>query len=558
MKSSGAGSGTGILERRISGEKVFLDGRKAIMDAEIPERVEGASEKIYKNPAEMLSANSSVLPSLSLIRFCKVKPFIDGVFAALEEKIASTGFRLSRKDFLASLEKEAIGFADDTPHKSSYQYVRALNLLGKPGKKYDKFTDLMIKAICEDDPQLCVPQGFYEWTEELGLAFRQIKACARDFDSDIIAELKDAIKRKPILRDKYNALLEFYSKIANKLEKDENCLFPASVLPDQEFFMKFSQETQSDITGGLGKALVQAIKKGKLNLKPDTDSGLYEYMLWEIVPLVKRDSPEFSKFIPGERYQKSMDDEFISQWAALRHTFVGHYDLSRRLIGASMSHRPPLIITPELEVEPITESYSRMADSLKFLELFFTEKCPEVLEMKRLIPDGRGCRAQKTIGDELSLLTDIVVGLGYLTRDSIHLEYESSSHAVECIGKARKWLKNIKDDLDFDRDVSIYVPIIRTTDGSSQIGYINPGFKLVKLNVEYNKHPLVEFSPGSWDNYKFESATYTLPVLMHREIRTPYKKRINTQSFREMLTEMIPPVFTNEDLDKVVQKLEFN
>jgi len=280
MKELVAGPGTGILERRIEGRKVILDGRQATMGAEMPEQVaECVSNTIYTNPAEMLRTNSDVLPSLSLVRFGKVKPFVDGVFAALEEKISTPGFRLSRADFLTRLETDAIGFSD-TPHRSAFQYVRALNLLGKPDKKYDQFTALMIKAITEDDPTFSVPQGFYQWTEELSLAYRQMKACAKDFDDDIITELKTQIQGKLKFRDKYKALLAFYSKMVNRLQKNASCLFPDSVLPDQEYFMKLSRETQSDIEGGLGKALVDAIKKGRLELEPSSDSGLYEYMLW--------------------------------------------------------------------------------------------------------------------------------------------------------------------------------------------------------------------------------------------------------------------------------------
>ena len=113
-------------------------------------------------------------------------------------------------------------------------------------------------------------------------------------------------------------------------------------------------------------------------------------------------------------------------------------------------------------------------------------------------------------------------------------------------------LKEIKEDPDFDRNVAIYVPIIRTTDGNYQISYINPGFKLVDLKVEYNQEPAVEIDGSPFGMYKFAPTTYQLPVLVHRELRVPADKRINTRSF----TKMLPTTFDTDYLDKVVEQLE--
>ena len=104
-----AGPGTGILKRRIERHDVVLDGRKATISAEIPEEkgTRGYVEEdvVYTNPSELLRSERNVLPSLSLIRFVKVKNFIDGVYAVAEETIAKKGHKLSRPDFLRDLEK---------------------------------------------------------------------------------------------------------------------------------------------------------------------------------------------------------------------------------------------------------------------------------------------------------------------------------------------------------------------------------------------------------------------------------------------------------------------
>ena len=252
--------GTGIIQREIEGSQVKIDGRDATISASVPKLTETCStekEKIYTNPTALLKEGA--LPSFSLVRFAKIKNFIDGVYAAIEGRVAEGGHRLSRTDFLNALVK--------TVHGDAESYI-----------------SMAMRGQTKNEPSMTIPQGFYDWTPQLTKAYRQIKSIAKnpaffagkendsEFNNKIMNELHQSIKINS-LDAVYDNFIDLYSRMTGQ-SKGKDCLFPSANLPDQDFFEQLSFETQSDIPDGLGKALVKAIKQGKVNFVPNKDSGL--------------------------------------------------------------------------------------------------------------------------------------------------------------------------------------------------------------------------------------------------------------------------------------------
>lgn len=531
--------GIGIAEREIRGYKVKIDGRRATISAVVPkEEVHedyGRSEEvIYTNPVDLLQRGA--LPSFSLVRFAKVKNFIDGVYATVEEKVHERGHHLSREDFLENLERLVSGDAQ--------RYISAAR-----------------KRQTSNDPAMTIPQGFYDWSPQLTDAYRQIKVVSRrpgffvgrdddkDLNQKIMKQINGVIKRDEKLQRVYNTILGLYSKMTGKPE-GKSCLFPSAELPDQEFFKQLSFEMQSDLPEGFGKLLVEAVKEGRVNFVPDVSSGLYIRQMHEITPLVLRDSEEFRKFLVNDKYAEILENEFISQWAGTRHTHVGHTSFGDMLIGCNIPYDEPIVIRPELKVEPFATSYQRMKASLEFLEETIRTTLPEVLDRKRLMNDGN--RADLTIGEELGEMKLVLEGLGLISKDSIHLPYQNGN-TQKAIDKASNWLGNLQNDADLNRNTAIFVPIIRTTDGSRQTSYITAGFKTIDVDVSYRDRPLVEIETRRFSGeYEFEDSRFRFPVLVHREVRVPYEKLINDRGFKELLNSS----FTETELDEVVTKLE--
>jgi len=534
--------GTGVVEKEVKGLNVRIDGRNATLSAEVPREEihkgygSGRSEEVvYTNPIDLLQKGA--LPSFSLIRFAKVKNFIDGVYATVEERINERGHDLSRDDFLDKLERLVNGNAQ--------KYISAARL-----------------RQTANEPAMTIPQGFYNWNPQLIDAYRQIKVLSRrpgffvgreddeNLNQEIMKQVGGVIDRGEGLEETYNTILGLYSRMTGKSE-GKSCLFPSAELPDQEFFKQLSFEMQSDLPEGLGKLLVEAVREGRVSYVPDADSGLYIRQMHEITPLVTRDSDEFRKFLVNDKYAEILDNEFISQWAGTRHTHVGHTSFEDMLIGACIDYNEPIVIRPNLSVEPFATSYGRMRASLDFLGETIRTTLPEVLDRERLMNNGG--RADITIGEELEQMKLLLRGLELTSKDSIHLPYQDGD-AKTAIDKASSWLSNAQNDIDLNRNTAIFVPIIRTTDGSRQISYIDAGFKTVDVDVSYRDKPSVEISGVErfFGGHEFESSRFRFPVLVHREVRVPYEKLINDRGLREMLNGS----FTESELDSVVQKLE--
>ena len=546
-----AGMGTGILERKIQGYDVVIDGRGATISAEVPENIvhkddySSPEEAIYTNPSRLL--RNGATPSFSIIRFAKVKNFIDGVYSAVEIRVHEKGHKLSRGDFLDVLEKELSGDAKT-------------------------YVNHAVSGKTNNDVGLSLPQGFYDWNSQLRKAYRQIKVCGvrpgfffgdesdDSVNGKVMGEIKGAINRNPQLAEQFKAITELYAKMTNKPD-NVPCLFPAAILPDQEYFKSLSFEREGDdLPEGLGKVLVEAVRKGEVSFVPDEKSGLYIWQMNEITPLVKRDTREFEKYKTNEHYNKILENEFISQWVGTRHTHVGHTDFRDMLMTCCIRDVPIAIpIFPELEVEPFSTSYSRMQRSVEFLEQVVRANVPEVLERRRLM--GQQEISKKAIGEEFEEMKLLLKGLELISLDSLHIPYRIiSTEDSEAVDSARKWMKNASSDPDIDRNCAIFVPIIRPADGGRFVSYIDAGFKTFGVNASYEDKPQVKInSPKIETGFLrggvcpvFSSKEYTFPALVHREVRVPYEKLINDSRLRGMLKSE----FSEKDLDSVVKRLE--
>ncbi|MEK6884352.1 MAG: hypothetical protein AABY22_32270 [Nanoarchaeota archaeon] len=552
--------GIGVQERKIGRVNVTIYGNAATIGAEVPEQVihedySDRSATIYTNPADLLKYKG-VLPSFSMIRFAKVKNFIDGVYAAVEETVAKKGERISILDFLNGLERKL-------ENNDAGRIISTALLLGQ-GENTSEDSGLRGSImLANSDPQIKLPQGFYDWTQELRNFYKQLKTLAarpgtffgrtdEEFDRELMREIHSAIEGDSLLQENYNKITGLYSRMTNELNiGDGYGLIPPARLPDQEFFIRKSMETQSDIPNGLGLALVEAIKNREVDFSLNENSGLYIWQINEILPLVLRDSLEFKRYLVGDRYGKKMESEFISQWVATRHTHMGHTDFRQMLFGCSSAPEPdPIDIAPNLIVEPLVTGYEKMTASLKFLENVLIDNFgDEFLEKRRLLHDGS--RQDKNIGEEFGYMGSLLNGFAVVSRDSLHLSYKNNENLDVARKTALSWVKNAKNDPDMNRNVAIFVPIIRETSGERQIAYIDFGFKTTDLTVGYRDKPEISVSPSC--RYNFENADYDLPGVVHREVRIPADKLINDRMLRELLPG---GSFSERDLDNIVKKIE--
>ncbi len=570
--------GTGTLVIEQDGTRVQVDGRNSTINAEVPRNTEDftLTDNLYGNPVKLMDdakqQNEQVLPSFDLIRFQKVKPFIDGVYAVVEQDyIGSQGTDISRLDVLSRLSKDLQGNPSGKVHDEALAYVATASSFTNQSIRTSRIIAGLVKRnrkMFDQTSYLSLPLGFYDWTPQLQNLYRQIKFLSQpphfyansndeNFDADVMDILRKGVRGNSELAALFDRVIGAYDELTNKGEND-NSLFPSAIIPDQNLFVAESIETQSDLEEGLGKVLVRAIRERKIDFTPKEDSGLYIRQMWELVPLVLRDTPEFQKYIPDKRYIKMLEESFIAQWVATRNTHVGHTDFGMS-IGAAMPHRQPIVIRPELQVEPFAESYRRMQASLTFLRDSVGALVSRgVFDTSRLLYDGS--RGTRSIGEEFESLHDLLYGLELLSMDGIHQPYSNGNAAK--IKVAQKWLSSLREDPDINRDSRLIVPIIRTTGGDRYIVYVIPGFKPVKVELSYGEKPKVDIKDtesrrgyGFFDtpDIKFDSSEYLLPALQYQEMRIPLGKLMTSASLRQRLGKTLIP---QNELKRFKQEME--
>ncbi|MBS3089367.1 hypothetical protein J4461_00620 [Candidatus Pacearchaeota archaeon] len=541
MKHNGPGSG--IIDRVITEGGVdyslILDGKKAVLQGDISEEdLPKPDSIIFTNPSGLFSKNSNILPSVSLVRFGKVKPLIDGIYAVVENHIASHGHNYSRPDFLQKLEEKVT----DSDARLYVQVARAMG-----GELLSNSDERLASAlgIVKNELGIFQPQGFYDWSKDLTDAFRQIKVvktCPGFFlgnerdeglNKKVFRHLMRSISDNTELSSIYNNINSIYAKLTDSLEETLS-LFPQSrILYEEKLFKEISLEAQSDIPTNLGNALVEALRNGRIYLTPNKDSGLYTRQMHEVSSLVTQSSPEFDKFKPNETYYKILEREFISNWVTTHHTHIGHMGHIDFNIVTAADIKSSIIIKPQLSIEPFPTVYERMADNLVFLNNTLTSAFGEqFINKQRLDCNGRGVGT--SIGEELCNLQSILRGLSYLSKDSIHMPYQCNTTAQESLNDAINWLKNISEDYDLEREAPIFTPIINGTYGSQYISYIIPGFTLAPISIFYSSPPNVSLKPYTRD-YEFGSSSYLLPRLVHKEVRVSKDKLLNDRILKESL-----------------------
>ncbi len=564
--------GTGIATQTSLKYDIIIDGSQATLSAKVDTDEISSRRNIYRNPAEALRADRNVIPSISLIRDAKIKPFIDGVYAAVESYFASEG-GVSRPDFLRTLEKFT------SPAAKTYVSAALASSEGVIDELIGTNNQQFISKYTSD-PQIKTPQSYFLWTEPLKKSWSAMKGIqmppsafiqGSNIDSKIMNEIGEILGKNPELNDTFQTMRKIYAKMTNSPENVLS-LFPPASLPDQHYFVKKSIETQSDLDEGLGKIFIKAVKNGEISFTPDEKSGLYVYQMHELEALIKRDSPEFRKYLVEDEYAQVLDNVAISGWVATRHTHAPQIDYSMGLIGASFSSSPPAIyISPDLPVEPIVTVYDRMIDSLKFMEKALVDNLPGFIEETgRIYQDGT--QSIKTIKSELSELVDLVRGFSILSKESIHMPYNVSGNEEQLVANTLEWIRNASSDPDLDRDFPIFVPIIKTTDGSSYKCYTLAGFELMPLDVEYEKNPEVRFAdekPETKDleddlltrlmNPRFNrpqiemcGSSYNIPVAVHNEVIVPKTRLINDTMWRDLLPKNH---FTHQKLNEVLADL---
>jgi hypothetical protein len=276
------------------------------------------------------------------------------------------------------------------------------------------------------------------------------------------------------------------------------------------------------------QVLIDAIRSGKLDLKPDADSGWYDYQVHALETLlVPGKAPESDHLLLTAAYKKKLVESFKSIITQTRETHVKQLETGSDAVSAIRE----VDIYPNYPVEPFPTFYLRQARAYRFVGTYLEGVLGAKLlsSVHRLYEDGQ--RAAAPLDRELEEMTELLYGLYVLTSRAVGLPPEkrllkeemAEFAPADCVGRARQWLKGWKTDRDILADPRVITPIWNSDRQDSFIYWAVLGVKVVKVSARYveGHEPEVVRTESGCRIKEVTGKSYFLLMEQMEQVKTP-------------------------------------
>lgn len=586
-----------VYDPATEGELTYIvDDTSATFRITIPEKLkeevyegeEGVQEEVlYSNFYDaVVDAEYPVLPSFELCGQ-RGKFFDDGMYACVEVNLeegvdklpgGKPGFIKGGLQNLLTVEGEVPDFAE-SGWKGAVVYLATAVLLG--GYELDEEVPDEIVDSAEDEkekflesPFFSKPLGFYNWSPELQTIYTRDKWLQKSFflsrREDFLTAyfIAYAFFNDDELEKQHKFLLQTYSRLTNELttvsvpyilkilgvdmgildsnkferiyEDVANKGLVFSLVPlsrSKEIDLARKMEGRPIAGGNLMDELIKAIKSGEVSLKPDEDSGWYEYQQYALETFLTVDEcVEGEKLSMNDKYVERLEEAFRSMLTQARETHIKQLEK----LGETSAEPEPfeIDISPELSLEPLPTYYKRVGEGYEFLDwvlnnIFTDEEMNRVCGLRE---DGK--LADKSLSEDLNWIYKLFLGFYIESSKNIGLTPDLYAGeldiAEESLQLAKNWLKNWKDDPLMKKDIRVIVPLGPVDEQMSALdNWAVIGLRRVVVEVEYESKPEVKFLNTSREIYPtFLSKTYTILVPVFTEVITPGSEPLTREEFR--------------------------
>jgi hypothetical protein len=369
------------------------------------------------------------------------------------------------------------------------------------------------------------PIGFYTWNDTLKKCFRFLRFFQHKFavsDLGVPRDIARVLSDDESLRGDYHKALQFYARLTNpfsclsvadligKNAADEQqlakqfgarrtgrgvALFPPSTTRELVLFERLFPEGLPPNTN-LMRELIKHIRSGKIDLKPNADSGWYDYQVYALETfLLPEKGDERDRLLLTKNYKKRMLEAFKSLITKRRETHLRQTDMNAA--GEAPPSRPA-IVQPRLRLEPCPTFYLRTARAYVFLANFLEASlgAETLRQLRGLTKDGE---RKANLFDELHDMRDLFYGLYLVSADDIGLKpaflQDEPVDAAKCYQQADSWLPRAFDDPDLAADTRVSVPIFVDRQRGVTRLWATLGVRLAKLDASYARSPSIKLNP---------------------------------------------------------------
>jgi hypothetical protein len=344
------------------------------------------------------------------------------------------------------------------------------------------------------DELISKPLGFYTWSRELSAIFHQDRFLQQPLEPGPAADLTRALKQTPGAPDAYDAYLRLIGRLTNPPmapgpQNAGKCppFFPPARSHEVTLFEKLYADRPIPEEFDLMSELIRRVRAGDIKLEPSDDAGWYDRQTWSLEPLLLPDrKPDATHLEMGKRYRKHLENLFRGALAFARETFVSNMAGGRGGYGGPS--RRPLVVHPNLTVEPLPTLYARRAEVYRFVQSVIEAAfgADALTNMHRLTSNGE---FKAGLLEELLFIQELFEGASATARTELGIGLPNDRAAA--VRRFSEWRAKLSSDADVSRDARMMVPVYYDVQRKKTKVWAFLGWKTVEVDAEYRVPPMV-------------------------------------------------------------------
>jgi hypothetical protein len=508
--------------------EITLDLSPQVLSLSVPEELEmGGSEEgsssswfgrghvdahMFPSFAEADLNVSEFAPAAALA--LKAKQFDDGLYAGVEMAADAGSDRFpARRDFVLKL---LAALAGDSSKKAAALLTAAARLAGQQppvsAAVAQQANDLQQEFLADQLRSKVL--GFYTWNEDLARIFWRDRMLQTPIDEATARPLAVALAQNNDLLANYTSILTLAERLTNPLAWDDlrqpaaalkdghtphfsrsMSLFPPSEAHETNLIKELYGDTPIPAGFNLADEMVKRLRAGSLDLKPQPNSGWYDYQTYALEPLALPERmPEGEHLKFDESYRKELVGLLKALLALTRETHIKQLEIPVTAQAPLMPPSVHLYISPDLSVEPLATYYLRRARAYRFVRqvLQQTFGAEALAKMQRLTAGGP---MNLSLGAELDLMEALFLGAYLRSCEEIGMTPEPDSD----LGKPQiadtdrallgAWIGSVPKDPDLGKDIRMMVPIFFDEGRGMTKVWVVLGIATKPLSIDYVNHP---------------------------------------------------------------------
>ena len=475
--------------RQLKGQNHSQDRFRFDIAAFANDTEKDAAAKLYPSHAALLAARKGdAIPSVQTVA-TYVKQLDDTIYAGVEHAVqVGLAPTIASKRTILTEAVQYLGEHRSQGADEALALVTAALRLGGATVAAPSDLEPNVAAVSQAflaDVATSKPYGFYTWSDELRGVWQQDRLLQRALSPAGACALAQAIAADPARAQRYGQLVSLYSRMTNPVRASLVDLLPAATdasctqkgaglaflsasrsVEDSLFAALYPQGVPAG--ANLMQDLVDAIRKGTVDLAPKPEHGWYQHQEFALETLLVTDkSEERSKVAFMSKYKKRLQEAFETM-------LVEHRETHAKQSGAETTSAPAKPPVPQFRVEPLATVYVRHARSYVFLEnALDTVLGPDALDKAYAVGE-KGTEAD-TLRARIHRARDLFYGVYIASSQDLGMPAKLDAKgdpAAETWSRlalaAEDWLSGLASDPGAASDVRVMIPIAPLDGGKAR------------------------------------------------------------------------------------------